>query len=169
MSSGYVTDLLLRPWYCLNRNCNIFVIIFISSTWFSVWSSAIMDQEFLQWLLKNFSSTFNGSCSKAFWHQWQFVYDLIFFTYLTSMTTLPTVVDRLTKFAHFFANTSSFSAAQVADLFFHEVFRLHGLPKNIVSDRDSKFLSTFWQEVFKMSGTVLTPSASYHPQTDGQT
>ena len=46
------------------------------------------------------------------------------------------VVDRLTKFAHFFSVTSSFSAAQVADIFFKEIFRLHGLPKSIVSDRD---------------------------------
>lgn len=79
------------------------------------------------------------------------------------------VVDRLTKFAHFFAITSSFTAAQVVEVFFREVFRLHGVPKNIVSDRDIKFLSTFWQEVFRMCGTVLTPSTSYHLQTDGQT
>lgn len=79
------------------------------------------------------------------------------------------VVYRLTKFAHFFAITSSFSVAQVVDLFFHEVFRLHGLLKKIVSDRDSKLLSTLWLEVFKLSGTMLTPSISYHPQTDGQT
>jgi hypothetical protein len=53
------------------------------------------------------------------------------------------VVDRLTKFAHFFAIATNFSAVQVADLFFREVFRLHGLPKTIVSDRHSKFMSTF--------------------------
>ena len=45
------------------------------------------------------------------------------------------VVDRLTKFAHLFSVTSSFSAAQVADIFFKEIFILHGLPKSIVSDR----------------------------------
>ena len=53
------------------------------------------------------------------------------------------VVDRLTKFAHFFAIATHFSAAQVAELFFREIFRLHGLPKTIVSDRDSRFMSTF--------------------------
>lgn len=79
------------------------------------------------------------------------------------------VVDRLTKFAHFYAITSSFTTAQVADVFFHEVFTLHGLPQNIVSDRDNKFLSTFWQEIFRLCGIVLTLSMSYHPQTDGQT
>jgi hypothetical protein len=79
------------------------------------------------------------------------------------------VVDRLTKFAHFFAISMEYSASQVAELFFREVFRLHGLPKNIVSDRDSRFMSTFWQELFRLVGTELTPSMSYHPQTDGQT
>jgi hypothetical protein len=79
------------------------------------------------------------------------------------------VVDRLTKFAHFFPIATDFSAAQVAELFFREVFRLHGLPKTIISDRDSRFMSTFWQELFRLVGTALTPSTSYHPQTDGQT
>ena len=79
------------------------------------------------------------------------------------------VVDRLTKFAHFFAISSTYSAAQTAELFFREVFRLHGLPRSIVSDRDSRFLSHFWQELFRLCGTELTPSTSYHPQTDGQT
>ena len=56
---------------------------------------------------------------------------------------LYVIVDRLTKFAHFFAISSDYSASQVADLFFREVFRLHGLPKTIVNDRDSKFTSAF--------------------------
>jgi hypothetical protein len=69
-------------------------------------------------------------------------------------------VDRLTKFAHFFVIATDFSATQVADLFFRKVFRLHGLPKTIVSDRDSKFMSTFWQELFRLVGTTLTPSTT---------
>jgi hypothetical protein len=79
------------------------------------------------------------------------------------------VVDRLTKFAHFYAIPTEYSAVQVADLFFREVFRLHGLSKNIISDRDSRFIGTFWRELFQLVGTELTPSTSYHPQTDGQT
>jgi hypothetical protein len=79
------------------------------------------------------------------------------------------VVDRLTKFAHFFSIATDYNATQVADLFFREVFRLHGLPKTIVSDRDSRFMSTFCQEIFRLVGTALTPSTNYHPQTDGQT
>ena len=54
------------------------------------------------------------------------------------------VVDRLKKISHFFAVTSSFSAAQLADICFKEIFRLHGLPKSIVSDRDSRFMGDFW-------------------------
>jgi hypothetical protein len=65
------------------------------------------------------------------------------------------VVDRLTKFAHLFAISIDYSASQVADLFFREVFRLHGLPKNIVSDRDIIFMSIFWQELFQRVGTII--------------
>ena len=79
------------------------------------------------------------------------------------------MVDRLTKFSHFFAISSNYSAAQVAELFFREVFRLHGLPKTIVSDRDSKFTYAFWQELFILVGTELATGTSYHPQSDRQT
>jgi hypothetical protein len=79
------------------------------------------------------------------------------------------VVDRLKKFAHFFPIATDFSVAQVAELFFREVFRLHGLPKTIISDKDNRFMSTFWQELFILVGMALTPSTSYHPHTDGQT
>ena len=71
------------------------------------------------------------------------------------------VVDRLTKFAHFYAIPTEYNAVQVAELFFREVFRLHGLPKNIVSDRDNRFIGTFWRELFRLVGTELTPSTSY--------
>ena len=53
------------------------------------------------------------------------------------------VVDRLTKFDHSFAVNTNFTAAQVVELFFKEVFILHGLPKSIVSDEDNKFLNPF--------------------------
>ena len=79
------------------------------------------------------------------------------------------VIDRLTKYAHFFTIYVHYTVAQVTELFFREVFRLHGLPKTIISDRDSRFMGGFWQELFRLVGTKLTPSTSYHPQTDGQT
>jgi hypothetical protein len=56
----------------------------------------------------------------------------------------------------------------VVEVFFREVFRLHGLPRTIVSDKDNQFMGDFWREFFRMVGIDLTPSTSYHPQTDGQ-
>ena len=73
---------------------------------------------------------------------------------------LYVMVDWLTKFVHFFAISSDYSAAHVAELFFRKVFKLHGLPKTIVNDRDSKFTSAFWQELFRLVGTKLTTSRS---------
>jgi hypothetical protein len=70
------------------------------------------------------------------------------------------VVDILMKFAHFFSIATNYSATQVIDLFFREIFRLHGFPKTIVSDRDNRFLNTFWQELFRLVGITLTPSTS---------
>jgi hypothetical protein len=78
------------------------------------------------------------------------------------------VVNRLTKFAHFFVIPTNYSPVQVVELFFRDVFRLHGLPQRIVSDKNRQFISTFWQEVFRLVGTELTPGTSNHPQTDGQ-
>ena len=74
----------------------------------------------------------------------------------------------MTKFVHFFAISSDYLASQVAELFFREVFRLHGLPKTIISDRDNKFTNAFWQELFRLVGTKLATSKSYHPQSDGK-
>ena len=58
------------------------------------------------------------------------------------------VVDRLTKYAHFFAVTSTFSANEIASLFFKDIYRLHGLPRIIINDRDSKFTSAFCHALF---------------------
>jgi transposase InsO family protein len=51
----------------------------------------------------------------------------------------------------------------------HNIVKLHGLPKSIVSDRDKVFTSAFWQHLFKLHGTTLAMSSAYHPQSDGQT
>ena len=60
-------------------------------------------------------------------------------------------------------------AKEVAWLFLKEVVRLHGVPKSIVSDHDTKFMSTFWHELHKLMGTKLLMSTAFHPQTDGAT
>lgn len=84
-------------------------------------------------------------------------------------TVIWVVVDRLSKFAHFVALPTSFSAQQLASVFVSEIYRLHMVPKTIVSDHDKLFISKFWKELFQRLRTTLAYSSSYHPQTDGQT
>lgn len=63
-------------------------------------------------------------------------------------TVIWVVVDRLTKFAHFIALLMSFTAHHLASVFLSKIYRLYGVPKTIVSDRDKLFLSKFWNELF---------------------
>ena len=79
------------------------------------------------------------------------------------------VVDRLTKYAHFMAIKKSYSAKEIAEIFCKNIYKLHGFPKVIVSDRDAKFKGNFWNELFNHIRTYLNMSSAYHPQTDGQT
>jgi transposase InsO family protein len=82
--------------------------------------------------------------------------------------TIWVIVDRLTKSAHFIPMNESISMHDMAELFTKNVIKLHGVPKSIVSDRDSRFTSRFWQTFNKSMGTRLDLSTAYHPQTDGQ-
>jgi hypothetical protein len=79
------------------------------------------------------------------------------------------VVDRFSKYGHFLPLSHPFTALQVAQLFINNIYRLHGLPQIIVSDRDRIFTSTLWRELIRLSDTALHMSSSYHPQSDGQT
>lgn len=79
------------------------------------------------------------------------------------------VVDRLSKYSHFIPIKHPYIGRSIAEIFSKEVVRLHGIPSSLVSDRDPLFVSIFWKELFKLQGTVLNMSSSYHPQTDGQT
>ncbi|MCO5605435.1 hypothetical protein L7F22_059637 [Adiantum nelumboides] len=93
------------------------------------------------------------------------------------VTGLPTVagyvsvyvvVDMLTKVAHLMPVKTTYTASDISRVFIKEIFRLHGLPKRIVSDRDAKFTSKFWTSLFQAIGTQLCFSTAYHSQTDGQ-
>ena len=68
----------------------------------------------------------------------------------------------------FAACTKEVPAPEYARLFVDHVFRLHGLPEVIISDRDPRFTSKFWKHLFALLGTDLRFSTAYHPQTDGQ-
>jgi hypothetical protein len=83
--------------------------------------------------------------------------------------SLFVVVDRFTKRAHFIPHYVTDTAANVAFLFFKHVIALHGLPLDIVSDRDSRFCSDFWSELMKLLKVSLSMGSAMHPQTDGQT
>lgn len=78
------------------------------------------------------------------------------------------VVDKFTRRTHFIPLRQNDTAEDTARRFFDGVVRLHGLPTVIVSDRDSKFTSKFWQTLFERFGTKLAMSSAYRPQTDGQ-
>lgn len=84
-------------------------------------------------------------------------------------TGIFVVVDRLTKYAHFIPISSPCEAEDTAHHFFKYVFKYHGLPREIVNDRDSRFTGNFWSTLFALAGTTLRFSFSYHPETDGQT
>ena len=78
------------------------------------------------------------------------------------------IVDRFSKHAHFIPTRKTITASQTADLFIKEIFKHHGLPKSILSDRDTKFKSLFWEELTKALGITLHMGTAYHSSADGQ-
>lgn len=79
------------------------------------------------------------------------------------------VVDRLTKMRHFVACHGTCDAEEVSRLFTKHVWKLHGLPQTIVSDRGPQFVSAFWNHLTRRLGIKPLLSTAYHPETDGQT
>jgi hypothetical protein len=78
-------------------------------------------------------------------------------------------VDKLTKLVHFVAYKEEVCAKEFAELYVDHVFCLHGLSREFITDRDTRFTSAFWQEVTVLLGTRIVMSSSFHSQTDGQT
>ena len=78
------------------------------------------------------------------------------------------IVDRLTKTAHFIPILMTYSMDRLAELYVQHIVRLHGVPKSIVSDRDTRFTSKFWGCLQVAIGTRLKFSSIFHLQTDGQ-
>ncbi|KAJ9562068.1 hypothetical protein OSB04_007228 [Centaurea solstitialis] len=78
------------------------------------------------------------------------------------------IVDQLTKSAHFLAIRESSTAEQLAEIYVKEVVSRHEVPVSIISDRDVRFTSRFWERFHSELGTRLHFSTAYHPQTDGQ-
>uniref|UniRef100_A0A151UFK9 Transposon Ty3-I Gag-Pol polyprotein n=1 Tax=Cajanus cajan TaxID=3821 RepID=A0A151UFK9_CAJCA len=73
------------------------------------------------------------------------------------------IVDRLTKSAHFIPINIRYPLERLTKLYISEIVRLHGVPTSIVSDRDPRFTSRFWESLHKALGTKLRLSSAYHP------
>ena len=83
--------------------------------------------------------------------------------------SIMVVIDKLSNSTHFIPIKYTFKAINIAEIFMKEIFRLHGIPKMVISNRDVKFTSVFWKELFAGLNTNLNFNTSYHPQMDGQT
>ncbi|GKD39086.1 putative reverse transcriptase domain-containing protein [Tanacetum coccineum] len=82
--------------------------------------------------------------------------------------TIWVIVDRLTKSAHFLPMHEDYKMDRLARLYLNEIVARHGVPISIISNRDSRFTSRFWQSMQEALGTRLDMSIAYHPQTDGR-
>jgi Integrase zinc binding domain/Chromo (CHRromatin Organisation MOdifier) domain/Integrase core domain len=78
-------------------------------------------------------------------------------------------VDRFTKMAHFCPTTTNVTSEDTAELYLRYVFKHHGLPSDIVSDRGTQFVSHFSKRLYELCGIKHNKSTAYHPQSDGQT
>ena len=78
------------------------------------------------------------------------------------------IIDKLTKSAHFIPVRMDYSMDRLVELYVEEIVRLHGVPLSIVSDRDPRFTSRFWNELQLALGTKLMFSTTFHSQIDGQ-
>jgi len=85
------------------------------------------------------------------------------------MDAIVVIVDQFTKMIHLKATTTNVSLEEIAKIYRDNIWRLHGIPRKILSDREPQFASKFMKEFTKALGTKRQLSTAYHPQTDGQT
>src|SRR5882672_459620 len=104
-------------------------------------------------------------------HRWQVISVNLITELLPSQgyNTIMVGVDHLSKRAHVMPTTSDVTAAGVARFFRDHVWKLHGLPEEVISDRGTQFISNFTQSLSQLLGIRVAASTAYHPQTDGQT
>ena len=84
------------------------------------------------------------------------------------MDTIVVIVNRFTKMIHLKATTMNVSLEGIAKIYRDDIWKLHGIPRKILSNRGSQFTSKFMEEFTKALGTKRQLSTAYHPQTDGQ-
>jgi len=85
------------------------------------------------------------------------------------MDAIVVIVDRFTKMIHLKATTMNISSKGIAKIYRDDIWKLHGIPRKILSDRGPQFASKFMEEFTKALGTKIQLLTVYHPQTDGQT
>ena len=79
------------------------------------------------------------------------------------------IVNHLTKVSHFIPVNTIYGGDKLASLYIERIVSLHGVPKEIVSDRGTQFTSRFWKNFQEALGTKLSFSTAFHPETGGQT
>jgi len=84
------------------------------------------------------------------------------------MDAIVVIVDRFIKMIHLKAVTMNVSSEEIAKIYRDDIWRLHGIPRKILSDRGPQFASKFIEEFIKVLGTKRQLSTAYHSQTDGQ-
>jgi len=82
--------------------------------------------------------------------------------------SIMVIVDSVMKHAHFISTVTAISAAGAAHLFLNHVWKHHGLPQKVVSDRGPQFIVEFTWELYRLLGIKLAATMAYHPQGDGQ-
>ena len=84
-------------------------------------------------------------------------------------TKIWVIVDRFSKMAHFIPLKTEEPIKELALTFVKEIWRLHGLPESIVSDRDTRFTSKFWTSLMQLLQVKLNVETALHPESDGKT